>query len=100
MIESVCILPLEDIQEISLASSQEYQVFCGMVDSYGDVTLYRMECDPITIPYEWFAKRETKPDSKEIQLLEKGKRLKLGKCEIPTGVIIDAWYANGGRWGG
>jgi hypothetical protein len=98
MIESVYLLPLEEIQEISLASSQEYQVFCGMVDSYGDTTLYRMECDPITVPLEWFEKREVKPDSRVIQLLEKGKVVKLGKCEVPTGTIIDAWYSNGGRW--
>ena len=98
MIQSVYFLPLEEIQDISLASSQEYQVFCGMVDSYGDVTLYRMECDPITIPYEWLEKRGVKPNLKSIQLLEKGRLVKLGDCEVPTGTIIDAWYANGGRW--
>jgi hypothetical protein len=98
VIETVCVLTLEEIQDISLADNQEYHVFCGMIDSYGDVTLYRMECDPITVPHEWFEKREVKPDFKDFQIIDNGRAVRLGECRVATGVIIDAWYANGGRW--
>ena len=96
MIESFFVLTLDEIKELSCLDGSPDRFFCGTVDCYQDVVLYRLGCEPIAVSHEWFKERGN-PNFKDFQILNGGRVVKLGSCRVVASTIVDAWYASGFR---